>query len=57
VIRKRSAEEIVAGGRLRAHPQQPAREVRLHLNQYRDDRATLRRANVGSPPFTNDGSI
>jgi len=56
VIRKRSREEIAAGGRLRA-PQQPDREARLHLNQYRDDRATLRRTNAATPPFTNDAAI
>jgi hypothetical protein len=56
VIRKRSEAEIAAGARQRA-VRQPDREVRLHLNQYRDDQKTLRSANAGSPPFKNDQEI
>lgn len=56
VIRKRSAEEI-ASGALRRKQAQPDREVRLHLNQYRDDQKTLRTANTSSPPFCNESDI
>ncbi|MEZ5796723.1 MAG: class I SAM-dependent methyltransferase [Paracoccaceae bacterium] len=56
VIRKRSPEEVAAGGRIRAQAQ-PGREMRLHLNQYRDDQKTLRSANAGSPPFRNEGEV
>ncbi len=56
VIRKRPAAEIAAGGRLPS-TQQPGRETRLHLNQYRDDQKTLRAANPANPPFRNDADI
>ena len=56
VIRKRSADELASGGRVRTQPQ-PGREIRLHLNQYRDDQKTLRSANAGNPPFQNDSEI
>ena len=56
VIRKRTDAEIEAGARQRAS-RQPDGEVRLHLNQYRDDQKTLRSANAGSPPFKNDKEI
>jgi hypothetical protein len=47
---------MAAGGRIRANAQ-PEREVRLHLNQYRDDQKTLRAANPKNPPFLDDGEI
>lgn len=56
VIRKRSQREIDAGGRLRESVQ-PGREVRIHLNQNRDDLQTLKGANLSSPPFSNDAPI
>lgn len=56
VIRKRSAEEIAAKARVRRQAQ-PEPEVRLHLNQYRDDQKTLRTANTTQPPFTNTSEI
>ena len=56
IIRKRSDAEIAAHGRVRA-VSQPEAEMRLHLNQYRDDQKTLRSANQDRPPFTNDGEI
>lgn len=45
------------GDRARTRTGQPEREVRLHLNQYRADLATLKGANVGRPPFTDDGDL
>jgi SAM-dependent methyltransferase len=56
VIRKRGAEELAAKARQR-NQAQPSPEVRLHLNQYRDDQTTLRSANAEKPPFTNEGEI
>lgn len=56
VIRKRSTAEVESGARIR-NAAQPVREVRLHLNQYRDDQKTLRSANAGSPPFRNESDI
>jgi SAM-dependent methyltransferase len=54
VIRKRPEVEITAGGRWQRPTAQPDREMRLHLNQYRNDLQTLKRANEGTPPFTDD---
>lgn len=54
VIRKRPAAELEAGGRWQRPPEQPETEVRLHLNQYRDDLRTLKQTNQDTPPFTND---
>jgi SAM-dependent methyltransferase len=57
VLRKRTEEECVYGGRLRVDAQQPRRELRKHFNQYRDDLKTLKSANVGRPPFGNDDDL
>jgi SAM-dependent methyltransferase len=56
IVRKRTAQEVGARGRL---PQARAtdRELRIHLNQYRDDRATIRAANAQKPPFANDDEL
>jgi SAM-dependent methyltransferase len=56
IVRKRTAGEIKAGGRI-ARGGQPSRELRLHFNQYRDDQRTLRAANADTPPFTNDSDL
>lgn len=56
IIRKRPQAEVDAGARQRLNAR-PDREVRLHLNQYRDDQKTLRAANPANPPFRNDGEI
>lgn len=57
VIRKRPAAEVQAGGRWERPMQQPEREIRLHLNQYRDDMQNMKQSNQGSPPFSNDSSL
>lgn len=57
VIRKRPPAELTAGGRCERTTEQPETEVRLHLNQYRDDLQTLKRTNQATPPFTNDKPI
>lgn len=56
VVRKRTDAEIAARGRLPGS-QQPDRETRIHLNQYRDDQAARRSQNTQAPPFTNDGPV
>jgi SAM-dependent methyltransferase len=57
VIRKRPAAELKAGGRWARSQQQPDREVRLHLNQYKDDMQMIKQTNQGCPPFDNDSAI
>lgn len=56
-MRKRPAAEIAAGGRWQRTDEQPAREMRLHLNQYRDDMQRMKRSNDGAPPFENDNPL
>lgn len=53
VVRKRPAAEVERRGRLPAATQPPP-SVRVHLNQYRDDRARVVSGNDGAPPFTNE---
>jgi SAM-dependent methyltransferase len=57
VIRKRPEAEIKAGGRFVRTAIQPNRELRIHLNQYRNDLETLKRSNVSAPPFTDDSPL
>jgi SAM-dependent methyltransferase len=57
VVRKRHPNEVAARGRLPADNPQPSRESRIHLNQYRDDYASMKRNNIGSPPFGNDDPL
>lgn len=54
ILRKRPASEVEAGGRWVRTTQQPEREVRLHLNQYKDDMQMMKQSNSGCPPFTNE---
>ena len=57
VIRKRTAAEIEAGGRCVRATQQPEREMRLHLNQYKDDMQMMKQSNQGRQPFENDSEV
>lgn len=58
IIRKRPQAEVEAGGRwLRAPHKQPEREVRLHMNQYKDDMAMMKQSNQGRLPFENDTDL
>jgi hypothetical protein len=57
VVRKRVHSEIIAGGRWQRLAEQPEREIRLHLNQYKKDIQTLKKANKDVPPFIDDKSI
>jgi SAM-dependent methyltransferase len=56
IIRKRSAAEVERKG-LRSFAGQPDREMRIHLNQHRDDLQTLKSSNIGAPPFSNDDNL
>jgi len=57
IILKRTSREIADRGRWRRAQQQPSRELRVHLNQHRDDMQTLKKSNDGRPPFTNDADL
>ena len=57
VVRKRLPEEVQRGGRLRQVKSEAEREIRVHLNQYLDDAATLKEGNKHKPPFTNDKDL
>lgn len=57
VIRKRTRDEVADRGRWRRPAIQPEREIRLHLNQHREDMQTLKQNNTGHPPFTNDSDV
>lgn len=57
VVRRRTGAEVEDRGRWRRSGTQPPRELRTQLNQYRDDLATLKRANVERPPFTNEDPL
>jgi SAM-dependent methyltransferase len=54
IIRKRTEDEIANGGSYKRPSTQPDREMRLHLNQYRNDLQTLKRTNQSTPPFVDD---
>lgn len=56
IIRKRSEAEVERFGLRIAH-EQPERELRIHLNQHRDDLQTLKSSNAGNPPFSNDAEL
>ena len=57
VIRKRTVAEVQAGGRWERTMQQPEHEMRLHLNQYKDDMQMMKQSNQGRPPFDNDSEL
>ena len=56
VLRKRTDEEVAAGGRLPGD-RQPDPAIRRHLNQYKDDHDVLKAHNRTSPPFRNEAEI
>ncbi len=57
IVRKRDPLEVAERGRLPSRNQQPPKEVRIHLNQYRDDYASMKRSNFSAAPFQNDDPI
>lgn len=54
VIRKRPEAEVEARGRWMRTAEQPSQELRIHLNQHRNDLQTLKEANRSVPVFTDD---
>jgi SAM-dependent methyltransferase len=56
VIRKRPEDELAALGR-RPKAQHVPEELRIHLNQYRDDIKTLKTSNAATRPFENTQPI
>jgi SAM-dependent methyltransferase len=56
VIRKRSEHELATLGRQPAAGDVPE-ELRIHLNQYRDDIRTLKTSNAATQPFKNTQPI
>jgi SAM-dependent methyltransferase len=52
VVRKRLPHEVDQAGRLPGTTQ-PADDIRIHFNQYREDKQTIISANPDRPPFMN----
>lgn len=57
ILRKRPEAEVSDGGRWRRTSEQPSRELRIHLNQHRNDLQTLKQTNTGKPPFADDSDL
>lgn len=57
VVRKRPASEVEARGRWQRPSAQPAQELRVHYNQYRDDMRAMKTSNQDSAPFLNDAPL
>jgi SAM-dependent methyltransferase len=57
VVRKRPEEETKAKGRWLRTSEQPSRELRIHLNQHRQDLETLKEANKSVPVFSDDSPL
>jgi SAM-dependent methyltransferase len=56
IVRKRLASEVEQRGRL-AGSTQPDSVTRIHLNQYKDDRAAMKAGNAKRAPFKNDAPL
>lgn len=57
IARKSLHSDIESAGRWKREVNQVERELKLHLNQYKDDVQTLKSANAVRPPFSNDSEI
>jgi SAM-dependent methyltransferase len=57
VVRKRPADEVEARGRWVRTTEQPSREMRIHLNQHRNDLQALKEHNKVSPAFSDDSPL
>lgn len=57
IVRKRTDQELSEKGRWRRSSEQPTAEIRLHLNQYKDDMVAMKSNNIGQPPFTNEANL
>lgn len=56
IVRKRPTQELARRG-LRSFPSTIDREMRIHLNQYRDDKTMMKASAQKNPPFQNDREI
>ncbi|HYD87716.1 MAG TPA: class I SAM-dependent methyltransferase [Vitreimonas sp.] len=56
IVRKRTARELDAGGRL-PPTAQPATEQRVYFNQYRNDQAALKTAELPAPLFGDKSDL
>jgi SAM-dependent methyltransferase len=56
IIRKRTAAELQAGGRMPTQ-EQPSAEMRGYINQYRNDHEALKRAELPTPLFGDEREI
>ena len=57
IIRKRTKNEVEAGGRWQRPTELNDREMRIHMNQYKDDMQRMKQSNGGRPPFENDSPL
>ena len=57
VVRKRPPAEVKAKGRWTRTSEQPSRELRVHLNQHRNDLQTLKKANQTAQVFSDDSPL
>lgn len=57
IVRKRSSDEVGARGRWERSSEQPSRELRIHLNQHRNDLRALKEFNNSVPVFSDDSPL
>lgn len=57
VVRKRPKSEVDARGRWARTSEQPSAELRIHLNQHRNDLQTLKESNRSVPVFSDDSAL
>lgn len=57
VVRKRPPSEVRAKGRWEHTSEQPSRELRVQLNQHRNDLQTLKEANKSVPVFSDESPL
>jgi SAM-dependent methyltransferase len=57
VVRKRPPAEVEARGRWQRTEAQPSRELRIHLNQHRNDLQALKQHNSSVPVFSDDSPL
>ena len=58
ILRKKTIEEINLKGRLRIDAKQPSKELKIHLNQYKNDMQMMKSNNKNSSkPFEDDSDI
>jgi SAM-dependent methyltransferase len=57
IVRKRPEAEVHARGRWQRTSEQPSSELRVHLNQHRNDLQTLKEANKSVPVFSDESPL